>query len=165
MVDLRDENRLFVHAGLQLMNDQPRPAIQALKQVKRVDGEIVATKLGFKFAPLMNAAGRLYDAALAVELLLSPTLDQALPCQQLNDMNEERRNLEQEMLTIAFEQAAQQEDQKGLVLASGQFHGESNGIVAARLAEKDLQTNDSVESLPILNDTRVQDGQRFQTFT
>ena len=56
--------------------------------------------------------------------------------QQLNDMNEERRNLEQEMLTIAFEQAAQQEDQKGLVLASGQFHEGINGIVAARLAEK-----------------------------
>ena len=137
VVDLRDENRLLVHAGLQLMNNQPRPAIQALKQVKRVDGEITATTLGFKFAPLMNAAGRLYDASLAVELLLSPTLDQALPlAQQLNNMNEERRNLEQEMLTIAFEQAAQQEDQKGLVLASGQFHEGINGIVAARLAEK-----------------------------
>ena len=72
VVDLRDENRLLVHAGLQLMNNQPRSAIQALKQVKRVDGEITATTLGFKFAPLMNAAGRLYDASLAVELLLSP---------------------------------------------------------------------------------------------
>ena len=137
VVDLRDENRLFVHAGLELMNNQPRPAIQALKQVKRVDGKITATTLGFKFAPLMNAAGRLYDASLAVELLLSPTLDQALPLvQQLNDMNEERRSLEQEMLTVAFDQASQQEDRKGLVLVSERFHEGINGIVAARLAEK-----------------------------
>lgn len=136
VVDLRDENRLLVHTGLQVLNEHPRPGIQALKQVKKVQ-EITARTLGFQFAPLMNAAGRLYDASIAVNLLLSSSLEEALPlAQQLNQMNEERRAQEQEMLTIARQQASEQIGAAGLVLTSEQFHEGINGIVAARIAEQ-----------------------------
>lgn len=136
VVDLRDENRLMVSVGLEQMNAKPRPAVQALRQVKNVQ-EVTARTLGFQFAPLMNAAGRLSDASLAVRMLLSPTLEEALPLvKQLNEINDERRAQEQDMLRIAQEQALGQQHRRGLVLASPEFHEGINGIVAARMVEK-----------------------------
>ena len=70
VMPLVDENRILTHHGLRVMNEKPRLAIQVLQKLKNVK-TITSRTLGFQFAPLLNAAGRLEDADMAVRFLLS----------------------------------------------------------------------------------------------
>ena len=69
VMPLVDENRILTHHGLLVMNEKPRQAIQVLQKLKNVK-TITSRTLGFQFAPLLNAAGRLEDADMAVHFLL-----------------------------------------------------------------------------------------------
>lgn len=136
VVPLVDENRLFVFHGLQVMNARARFGIQALARLKNV-GAITAQTLAFQFSPLLNAAGRMQNASVGVELLLSPTLQHAQKiAQDLRVANNERRLTEAEMLEIAIQQAETLQHQHGLVVHSPEFHEGIIGIVATRLVER-----------------------------
>ena len=76
VMPLVDENRIVTHHGLLVMNEKPRMAIQVLQKLKNVK-TITSRTLGFQFAPLLNAAGRLEDADMAVHFLLSNDLQDA----------------------------------------------------------------------------------------
>jgi len=79
IVSLVDENRIFAKFGLELISQDRRVGIQALKKVCGLDGKkIEAEKASFALIPRIHAAGRIASAGHAVELLLSEDLNKAL---------------------------------------------------------------------------------------
>jgi single-stranded-DNA-specific exonuclease len=141
VVPLVDENRILVRAGLARLADKAPVGLQALCEVADVNlsGELRASDIGFRLAPRLNAVGRLGQAEVAVELLLTTrrerAVDLARHCDSLNEM---RQKLERETVKRTRE-LAESEGRLGdpaLVLASGEWHAGVVGIVAGRLAEQ-----------------------------
>lgn len=137
VVTLRDENRMHVFWGLQVMKKTRRPGLKALMAVAGVDPEkLNARSLGFALGPRMNAAGRLETAQIALDMLRAATEDEALDkAQQLDEMNQSRRSQQDKILTAALIEAEKYADDAVLVVSGqGWSHG-IIGIVAARLLE------------------------------
>jgi single-stranded-DNA-specific exonuclease len=139
IVPLVDENRIFVKHGLNELTRSARLGVQALKKVAGVDGPVTCGAVGFRLAPRLNAAGRLEDAALGVELLLCNDRQQGEAiAAELNINNLERQTLEQEILREALEMVGNDpllKGRKSIVLASGTWHPGVIGIVASRIVE------------------------------
>lgn len=146
VVTLDHNNRLLVYQGLTLIRKQQCCAgISALfKVAKREQPFAKAADLGFAIAPRLNAAGRLEDIGIGIECLLATNIDEAADlAQALDDINIERREIEQEMKQQAFEKLAKLETQlKGEELAAGlclyqhDWHQGVVGILAARIKER-----------------------------
>jgi len=135
VVPLLDENRIITYHGLKVMNETPRLAIQVLKNLKKVE-TITSRTLAFQFGPLMNAAGRLKDADMAVQFLLSnDRLEAEKIAKILDTTNVERREKESEMIQTSLKLADEQKNNPALILVSPEFHEGVNGIVATRLVE------------------------------
>ncbi len=138
LVPLQGINRVLTRAGLERLEQAPRPGILALKQVAAVKTVSCGT-VGFQLAPRLNAAGRLADAARGVCLLLATDYGKALTeAQALDQLNRERRALEQQTYEQALgmleELSANQTH--AIVLAGEQWHPGVIGIVASRLVER-----------------------------
>jgi single-stranded-DNA-specific exonuclease len=141
IVPLHGENRILVRHGLPHLARSPRPGLQALCQVAGVkEDAFSAWDVGFILAPRLNAAGRLGDAGLAVELLLSDDPAAALDTAVLlNKENQERQKLENAVLSEALgmlEGEPGLADREVLVLASEHWHPGVIGIVASRLVDR-----------------------------
>ena len=100
MVPLVGENRRLVREGLRLFRESPRVGLRALMAAASVDPESVdAGALGFRLAPRINAAGRLYRADAGVELMLTDDPDRAAAiAAELDRANAERRWAEQKVV-------------------------------------------------------------------
>ena len=138
VVALRGENRRLVRAGLRALARTARPGLRALMSVARVDPlRLDETALAFRLAPRINAAGRLYRADSALELLLTADRDRAHELAgELDHANAERRHVE---TRIRFEAEAQADGfgpAAAYVLAAPGWHPGVIGIVAARIAER-----------------------------
>lgn len=137
IVPLGGVNRILVRAGLQLLEQGSRPGIAALKKVAEVK-QVSCGVVGFRLAPRLNAAGRLENAALGVELLLGddPERLQQL-AELLDDFNRERQQLEQQTLEQAIVALKERDDAcRSIVLADERWHSGVIGIVASRLVER-----------------------------
>jgi len=138
LVPLTGLNRLLTRIGLQLLDKQPRPGIQALRQVAAVD-KVSCGTVGFRLAPRLNAAGRLEDAALGVELLLGC---ESVACRELAELldgfNRERQAIEKETLEQAVTslESGVDDTPSSIVLADTRWHPGVIGIVASRLVER-----------------------------
>ena len=142
VVPLLDENRSLVHHGLGSLLRQPVPGLAALMNItglsekKRLGGE----DIGFTIAPRLNAAGRLGQAPLAVELLTTDDLSRARSlADYLHELNKSRESIERSVYLAANKQAQAQLDagsHSALVLGGTGWHKGVIGIVAGRLAEK-----------------------------
>src|SRR5512134_191353 len=99
LVPLIGENRRMVRQGLAQMRSSPRPGLRALMAVSRSDPESVDEQaLGFRLAPRINAAGRLYRADAGVELMLTGDGARAEAiATELDKANSERRATEREV--------------------------------------------------------------------
>jgi len=137
IVPLQDENRIFVKYGLAELTHSIRVGVQALKAVAGVTGHVSCGAVGFRLAPRLNAAGRLEDAALGVELLLSGDRGQAAEiAARLDSSNTERQALEQEILRDALGKVKRgARHRKSIVLASSEWHPGVIGIVASRIVD------------------------------
>jgi len=137
VVPLRRVNRLLVKKGLELISQAPRCGIAALLEVAGVT-RVSCGSIGFQLAPRLNAAGRLEDAALGVEMLLcEDPFTAAEMARQLDLFNRERREIEQATLDDALEMVEElPEEQRSIVLASEHWHPGVIGIVASRLVER-----------------------------
>jgi single-stranded-DNA-specific exonuclease len=138
VVPLQGVNRILVRAGLTSMNRSDRPGLQALKEVAAVS-EVNCGNVAFRLAPRLNAAGRLEDALLGVELLLESSPERCLAMARLlDDFNRERQAIEQETLlqAVARLEAKPGEGQRSIVLADPGWHPGVIGIVASRLVER-----------------------------
>src|SRR5882757_1678525 len=142
MVPLVGENRRLVREGLRLFRDSPRVGLRALMAAASVDPESVdAGALGFRLAPRINAAGRLYRADAGVELMLTDDPDRAATiAAELDKANAERRWAEQKVVAGA-ERARSAlpsglADAPALVLAGEDWHPGVVGIAASRMVER-----------------------------
>lgn len=136
IVPLRDENRVIVSCGLPVIQAAKRPGIRALLEVSGNPSPVTSDTLGYQLGPRINAAGRLGDANLAVELLLTtdPAKAQSL-AQQLDDWNTQRKN-EETRLVNAAKQAAEAHDfaaEKALIITGDGWHAGIIGLAAGRL--------------------------------
>jgi len=142
VVPLQGENRWIVHQGLRALESTERPGLRALLRGRRGSGPIDSETIGFQLAPKINAAGRLEDASLALEMLLErqPATAREL-AGRLERLNDQRRRLTAEAMSRAELQIRQQLDTAGqapLVLFVGgeEIHHGIVGIVAGRLADQ-----------------------------
>jgi single-stranded-DNA-specific exonuclease len=142
VVPLIDENRILVRHGLISLRERPLPGIAALLQVTGLDqkSQLSSEDIGFTLGPRLNAAGRLGQAQLAVELLTTQAGDRAVMlAAYLNELNGTRDKLERSVYLAAHKQAKEQFDldrDPAIVLAGVGWHAGVIGIVAGRLAEK-----------------------------
>lgn len=138
LVPLHGVNRVLVQTGLRLLERELRPGVKALKQVADAK-KMSAGVVGYKLAPRLNAAGRLEDASLGVQLLLCDQQVQAdALAQQLNAFNSQRQTIERQVLEQALERVTSElsDDQRTIVLADERWHSGVIGIVASRLVER-----------------------------
>lgn len=138
MMPILHENRMLVKFGLESFAKFRRPGLEALCAVSNVpSGQAISQPdVSFKLAPRINVSGRLSDASLPVELLLSDNLSSAMViAKKIDKMNRERQRIEHE---ISF-QAAQivqekYKDSRGIVLFDASWHSGIVGIVAGKLS-------------------------------
>ncbi|MFL5832618.1 MAG: single-stranded-DNA-specific exonuclease RecJ [Solirubrobacterales bacterium] len=142
VVPLVGENRCLVRKGLAEIRRARRPGIKALLEVAKCDPErLDEGDLGFRLAPRINAAGRLYRADAGVELFLTEDPERAETIAiELSKANSERRATEREV-DAAAEAALRDlpedlKEARGLVLAGEDWHPGVVGIVASRLVER-----------------------------
>ncbi len=141
VVPLVAANRIIVKHGLVELARSKRPGVRALKTVAGIapDAPITAGQIGFKLGPRINAAGRLDDASLGVELLCATDEARAFDlANQLDRANSERQAIERQITDEALAQAEQLggHEARGLVLASEGWHPGVVGIVASRVVER-----------------------------
>jgi single-stranded-DNA-specific exonuclease len=142
VVPLVGENRALVRRGLPEIRRAQRPGIKALLEVSKCDPErLDESDLGFRLAPRINAAGRLYRADAGVELFLTEDAERAEAIAvELSRANSERRATEREVDTAA--EAARRalpedlQEARGFVVAGEGWHPGVVGIVASRLVER-----------------------------
>ncbi len=138
LVPLQGVNRILTRSGLALLESGRRVGVRALKQVAAVK-EVTCGTVGYQLAPRLNAAGRLEDAGLGVELLLEQDMVRALAtARHLDQCNRERRDLEQWTLQQAEAAVAKlpAEHTHAIVLGGEGWHPGVIGIVASRLVER-----------------------------
>ena len=142
VVPLVGENRSLVKRGLAEIRRTKRVGLRALMEASKCDpSRLDEGDLGFRLAPRINAAGRLYRADAGVELLLTDDEERAKQiAEELGRANSERRATEREVDAAA--EAARRElpeelkSANGLVLAGEGWHPGVVGIVASRLVER-----------------------------
>ena len=107
LMPMRDENRALVADGLTRMNTNPRPCIAALLATTGQAGKpLSATNLSFSLIPRLNAAGRMGNADLALDLLMCDNYGECCAmAEALEDVNNQRRAIEAELSDIAKEPA------------------------------------------------------------
>ncbi len=141
VVKLDKNNRILVSQGLKRIREgRTHPGIAALFNVARCSmGNASARDFGFRIGPRINAAGRLATMEYGIECLLTDDPDRARHyAEALNQINQERRELEEEMqhaadLAVA---AADIEHVHALSLLDDSFSEGVVGLVASRIKEK-----------------------------
>jgi len=137
VVPLVDENRDLVREGLTHLTESTRCGIRGLKEVLGIDGPCTASTVGFRLAPVINAAGRLADAQLGVDLLTTDSEELASQlAKRLQALNLERRHMEQEVVREAQDGIGPYFADSAVVVGSKGWHAGVVGIVAARLVER-----------------------------
>ncbi len=135
---LQGENRVFVARGLEAMASRPRVGIAALIAESGCDSDsISASTIGFVLAPRINAAGRMGQIHLAIDLFLTqdPALAASLAA-QLCELNRQRQAVESDIYTQAISMLPQGNPPAAIVLADETWHQGVVGIVASRMAEE-----------------------------
>ena len=140
VMQMTGENRTIVHRGLETIGSTDFLGLKALlRETGLEDKEISSTQIGFVLAPRINAAGRMGEAELAADLLLTgdPARAEVL-ARELCGLNRERQAVEQEIFAQAVEQIEflPAGERSALVLSSEVWHQGMVGIVASRLSEK-----------------------------
>ncbi len=139
VMPLRGLNRALVTQGLRVMARRARPGIAALLEAAAARDLPTAFTCGFALGPRINAAGRISQADLGLQLLLcgDPTEAKALAA-TLDATNRQRQAVEAEMLEAALEQAAAQSaaGHAAMLVHGAGWHPGVVGIVAGRIKER-----------------------------
>lgn len=140
VMDLIDENRIFVKLGLAQINQTQDVSLLALiKQCKLEANQITCYHIGFVIGPCMNASGRLDTAKKTLELLLTKEESKASRLAgDLVKLNIERKTLTEEYFQQAIEKIEenQWDKDKVMVVFLPECHESIAGIIAGRLREK-----------------------------
>lgn len=146
VMPIRDENRLLVALGLKRIEAEPREGVRALLAASLSESrstqrkKITSSLIGFTLAPRINAAGRIEDAAIAVQLFLSEDAETANSlAHRLCDINRQRQNEENRIADAAYARIDAEYDLTRypvIVLADDHWHHGVIGIVASRITER-----------------------------
>jgi single-stranded-DNA-specific exonuclease len=139
LVPLVDENRILVAAGLRVASARKRPGLSALATLSRIDGEnpLTTEDISFRLAPRLNAAGRLGEAQLALDLLLAPDATTATRlAEELDERNRQRQQIQEQVWGEALVACEPHETDAALVVGAEGWHPGVVGIVAAKLVER-----------------------------
>jgi single-stranded-DNA-specific exonuclease len=142
VMDLRGENRVLTSYGLKALPHCKLSGIEALIASAGLTGKgLDSFDIGFRLAPMLNAAGRMGHARLAVELLTSDSEIRSMQiAEYLKQQNTQRQQLQRKIFKQAgqmiIEQGANHPDRKSIVLASENWHTGVIGIVASRIVDK-----------------------------
>lgn len=141
-----DENRLIVALGLRLIETSPRAGMQALlhsvtsESKSRTKKKITSSLIGFTIAPRINAAGRLRNASMAVDLFLASDAETAEQlAYRLCDVNRERQNEENKIVEQAYARIDSEHDfdkDPVVILGDESWHHGVIGIVSSRITER-----------------------------
>ncbi|MEB5783538.1 single-stranded-DNA-specific exonuclease RecJ [Staphylococcus pseudoxylosus] len=138
LVSLTNENRALVQKGLAVLNDHCPPSIKAILSQAGYSDSITEETIGFIIGPRLNAVGRLEDAGLAAELLMTDSDEEAeFLAEQVEFFNQERKDIVAQITEEALAAAEIQVKQgaKFLLLAQADWHEGVLGIVASKIVE------------------------------
>ncbi len=142
VVPLLGENRIIVNHGLNLLPHFSNPGLKQLMKLSNLATrpKLAAEDIAFMLGPRLNAAGRLGQAQLGVELLTVENEERAVAlAEYIEELNRSRDSLDRAILKAANKQLKDHHnvaDEPGIVLAHPDWHVGIIGIVAGRLAEK-----------------------------
>lgn len=151
VMPIKEENRLIVSYGLSIIEKTPRLGVAALIDAssgknelqrsanKRRNTKITSGYIGYTLAPRINAAGRIRSAAIAVELFLAKTYEEAYKIAiELCEANKERQNEENRIIEDAYRLIEKNGYDKMpvIVLDDDKWHHGVIGIVSSRITEK-----------------------------
>lgn len=135
VVPLTGANRELARRGLTRISTSPSVGLQALMGVGGLQGRVTEEEIAFQVVPRLNAAGRLADAGLGVQLLLAEAPEEARAlAAQLDELNQERKRL---TATVVESAAAEVSQGAGAILLyRSEWHEGVLGIAASKLAEE-----------------------------
>ena len=140
LVPLTGENRVFARHGLRVLAETRRPGLLALMGVSGLKSEqgLVPSDISFRLGPRINASGRLADASLSVDLLLTDDWNFAeTTARRLDELNRERQDIERQITERAERYVEENfSGASGLVLFDDAWHPGVVGIVAGRISRK-----------------------------
>ncbi len=140
IVPLTGENRILARHGLRQINQTESAGLRHLIAVSGINGSVDAYEVGFRLGPRLNAAGRLGDAQLALELLLGGTEERLRELAvNLDATNRERQTVEATIVEQAMadlDAVFDPDTSFGLVAARADWHPGVVGIVASRLVQR-----------------------------
>ncbi len=140
VMDLVDENRIFVKQGLDMLKRTENLGLKALMGCTGVNVDKLSPyHIGFVIGPCMNASGRLDTAKRALELLEAKKVAEAdLLAGDLKALNDSRKDMTAQAVEEAFIQVENSElkDADVLVVYLPECHESLAGIVAGRIREK-----------------------------
>ena len=139
VMDLEDENRIFVKEGLQMLRRTKNPGLKALIECTGIDkNSLNSYHIGFVLGPCINASGRLDTAKRALELLRAGTQKEAdILAGDSKALNDSRKDMTEEAVKQAEEQVETTtiSKDKVLVVYLPDCHESLAGIVAGRIRE------------------------------
>ena len=135
---LQGENRVFVARGLESLRRTRRPGIAALMRESGCASDAVsASTIGYNLAPRINAAGRMGQIDLALNLFLTSDEEEAADlARKLCDLNRQRQAVESQIYAQAVSMLPDGQPPEAIVLADDTWHQGVVGIVASRMAEE-----------------------------
>lgn len=140
IVPILGENRILAYHGLRQLNNNPSVGVKAILEICGLEGkEITMNDIIFKIGPRINASGRMQNGGMAVSLLVEKNpADAHKKAEQINDFNEQRKDLDKSMTEQAnqiVESISHQNELHSIVIYNEEWHKGLIGIVASRLTE------------------------------
>lgn len=140
VVSLKDENRIIVKEGLKILNQNKSINLGLASLIKASDlndKEIVAYHIGFILGPCLNASGRLESAKKGYALLKEKDENASVvQAEELVALNSIRKDMTDDGVKLAEEQALQFAEDRVLVIYLPDVHESIAGIIAGRIREK-----------------------------
>ncbi len=142
IVPLVNQNRILVKSGLNLLPKTENIGLKTLLPLifeKYHEKEYNSYDIGFVIAPIFNAAGRLEDAKMAVELLTTPSQTTArVLSEKLINQNNERKDIQASILEMVEDDISERKlSEKAVIVSSNKnYHHGVIGIVASKIVDK-----------------------------
>jgi single-stranded-DNA-specific exonuclease len=140
VASLKGENRILVREGMRKLKEVRTPGLKSLLEISGITNrKINEVDLGFRLGPRINAAGRLGETELALQLFFSDSEEECAGLvQKLNDLNNARQRIEEKIFKEAVQKIKSRklEDRyRLLILGSDHWHRGVIGIVASKIKE------------------------------
>jgi len=142
VMPLVDENRIIAKYGLERLAKTKKVGLVELMKVAGIDPSsgkpLRSYHVGFTLGPRLNAAGRLDDAAMSLDLLLESDPDKAREiAQEIDQINNERKAEQERIYQEAVQKvlAEGKADKNVIIVADEGWHSGVIGIVAGKLVE------------------------------